>query len=301
MNRSYISVLLVVAIMLLPVKSWANVNIFACEPEWQSLAQEIGKNHVTTFSATTAQQDPHYIKARPSLIAKIRKADLLICSGAELESGWLPLLLARANKNIQPGAVGNLMAADFVDTLQKAKVFDRALGDIHAQGNPHIHLNPHNILKIAVEIKNRLQKIDPDLAMQYQDNYNKFSKKWQQSITRWEKSARNIRGIKIIPHHKSFAYLFDWLKINELASLEVRPGIAATPGHLKDLLKLSRNNKVNSIILSPYDPTDASQWLSEKSGIKILTLPYTVGGNKTSKNLFELFDSTIKLLKNNNS
>src|SRR5262249_29210064 len=128
----------------------AALNVFTCEPEWASLAQELGGDKVSVFSATTAQQDPHRVEARPSLIARFRNADVLICAGSELEIGWLPLLFTQSgNDRIQPGSRGYIEASQYVTRLEVPKVIDRALGDIHPQGNPHVHLDPRNIAKIA--------------------------------------------------------------------------------------------------------------------------------------------------------
>lgn len=286
----------------------AQVNIFACEPEWKSLSEEIGGKYIDAFSATTALQDPHYIRAKPSLIAKIRTADLLICSGSDLEIGWLPILLSRANSNVQTGNLGNLMASDFVDKIGKTKIVDRSMGDIHPHGNPHIHLNPHNILLVAKELNNRLKKIDPNNSQSYQNNYDNFVSKWKNSITKWEAKASKLRNIKVLPHHKSFSYLIDWLNLNEVANLESKPGIAPTSKHLESLLILLKKEPVEFIIRTPFDPKDASNWIAKKTQIKSktkaetkaktkeLVLPYTVGGNEQSKDLFSLFDNIINLM-----
>ncbi|MDA9818051.1 zinc ABC transporter substrate-binding protein [Flavobacteriaceae bacterium] len=274
----------------------AKINIFACEPEWQSLSEEIGGEYVKSFSATTAKQDPHYIRAKPSLIAKIRKADLLICSGSDLEVGWLPILLSKANKKIQIGKIGHFMASDFISRLEKPEILDRSMGDIHPQGNPHVHLNPHNILLVAKELKNRLKKIDSKNSHNYQANYNKFVNKWKKFIKKWETKASKLKEVKILSHHKSFSYLVDWLRLDEVATLESKPGIAPGSKHLKHILGISRNNKISFIIRTPFDPKDASEWIAEKAKIKEIILPYTVGGGKNSKDLFTLFDSQINLM-----
>ena len=138
----------------------ATLQVFACEPEWAALASEVGGDKVVSFSATHAQQDPHYIRARPSLISKARRADLIICSGADLEIGWLPLLLERAGSNVQPGRLGNLMAFHYVPLLEIPVVVDRSMGDVHPDGNPHIHLDPYNILRVAEELSDRLISLD---------------------------------------------------------------------------------------------------------------------------------------------
>src|SRR5690242_15430164 len=105
--------------MLAAAPAHAALKIFACEPEWASLAQELGGDQVTVTTATTALQDPHHIEARPSLVARVRQTDLVVCTGAELEVGWLPVLLNQAgNAKVQPGQPGYFEAASFVQRLQ---------------------------------------------------------------------------------------------------------------------------------------------------------------------------------------
>src|SRR5215472_4907202 len=117
----------------------AELNVFACEPEWAALASEIGGDKVSVFTATTAKQDPHQVQARPALIAQLRSADLVVCTGAELEIGWMPVLLRQAaNGRVQPGSPGYFEAAQHVRLLDLPTRLDRAEGDIHPSGNPHI-------------------------------------------------------------------------------------------------------------------------------------------------------------------
>ena len=274
------------------------INIFACEPEWKSLAEEIGGDKVKAISATHAKQDPHHIRARPSLIAKIRRADLIFCSGAGLEVGWMPILLQKANCKVQPGKLGHFIASNYTPVIDIPETVDRSHGDVHPEGNPHIHLDPHNILLVAKELNRRLAAIDSKNKTYYQDNYNKFMNKWKKSILLWEKNIENLKGKRIIIHHKSFDYLFHWMKLDEVASLEVKPGIPPTASHLKNILQNMNNDPADIIVISPYDPSDGALWMSKKTKIPYVTLPYTIGGNEESINLFALFDSSIKIIQN---
>jgi zinc/manganese transport system substrate-binding protein len=284
--------------MTVPAYAIAAVNIFSCEPEWASLAKEIGGENVETFSATTAHQDPHHIRAKPSLMAAMRKADLVVCSGASLEVGWLPILLQKAgNARSQPGSAGFLQASDFVTILDKPLRLDRADGDVHPEGNPHLQLNPHNIALVAKELTARLKQVDTAHAGEYQARYDVFSDKWQKAISNWEKSAAELKGVPVVVHHKSFTYLLDWLGLQEVGSLELKPGIPPTTAHLESLLTNLKVHPARVIIRTPYEPEDASKWLSEKTGVPAVVLPYTVGGDAESNDLFGLFDHTITLLK----
>lgn len=281
-----------------PVFAKESVNVFACEPEWAALAKEIAGDEINVFTATTARQDPHFVRAKPSLIAAMRKADLVICSGASLEIGWLPILLQKAGKaSMQPGAVGFVMAADFVPMLEKPVTLDRSQGDIHPEGNPHVHLNPHNISLVAKELAERLQKIDVRNAGAYRARHSAFSGRWEAALKRWEQDAKDLNGAPVIVHHKAFSYLIDWLGMKQAATLEARPGIPPTTSHLENLLQTLKANPARWIIRTPYDPADASTWLSRQTGTATLILPYTVGGDAQSDTLFALFESSIRLLK----
>lgn len=280
-----------------PRTTYAAVNVFACEPEWAALAKEIGGDHVKVFSATHAKQDPHYIRARPSLIAKARRADLVFCSGSGLESGWLPILLQKARADVQRGSKGHLMASEFVPILGKPEVVDRSMGDVHPEGNPHVHLNPDNILLVAKELTKRLALIDTAHATFYKNQLQDFTGKWKKSMLRWKKKTASLKGARIVVHHKAFSYLLHWLGVKIVASLEPKPGIPPTTSHLEKLLQKLKSSPADIIIRTPYETSDASIWLSEKTNTPAVVLPYTIGGDDMSGNLFKLFDQSMNLLK----
>ncbi len=275
----------------------AALQVFACEPEWAALASEIAGDKVKTFSATHARQDPHFIKARPSLISKVRKADLIVCSGADLEVGWLPLLLERASADVQEGAVGNLMAYQYVPVLEIPTVIDRSLGDIHPDGNPHVHLDPRNLLRVGKELANRLALIDEGNAEYYQAGFKNFETKFIQAIKRWREEGKELQGMQVMTKHKSLAYLIDFLRMDEVATLEPRPGLPPTASHLNKVMKKVEAGDVRAIIRAPYESDRGVGWITSKTGVKDLVLPYTIDGDEFSDNLFALFDRTIAMLK----
>lgn len=291
------NIILVTILLFVPLVSKADLNVFACEPEWAALAEEIGANKVKSSSATSALQDPHYIQARPSLIAKIRRADLIICSGAQLEIGWLPMLLRKGNNpGVMPGNPGFLEASRFVKRLDVATNADRSQGDVHSQGNPHIQTNPHNIRLVAVAMTERMQQLDADNAKTYQKGLDDFSQRWTAAVTGWEKRALSLRGKKVIAHHKSWVYLQNWLGLVEVATLEPVPGIPPTAGHLASLLDRFGDNGADFIIRAPFQSEKPSNWLSERTGIPAVMLPLTIGGSDQSSDLFKWFDDILDRL-----
>lgn len=280
-----------------PFVSNAELNVFSCEPEWSALAKELGGELVKVYSATTALQDPHYIQARPSLIAKVRRADLIICSGAQLEIGWLPALLQKANNpDVLPGSAGYMEASRFVLRLGATANVDRAQGDIHPQGNPHIQTNPHNISAVARALGDRMASLDPGNASAYSVGLADFLERWEFAIDAWEARAKPLRGARSITHHKSWVYLEQWLGIEEAANLEAIPGLPPTATHLGRLTSKFREGGADFIIRSPYQDARPSEWLSERIGVTAVVLPLTIGGTAQAKDLFSLFDDIIDRL-----
>ena len=275
----------------------AELRVFTCEPEWAALAGEVGGDLVDAYSATTALQDPHYIQARPSLIAKVRRADLVICSGAQLEIGWLPALLQKANnRKVMPGNDGYLEASNFVLRVGATDNVDRAQGDIHPQGNPHIQTDPHNLAAVARAMAERMAKIDPENTDSYESNLNDFMTRWQAAIERWEAAAAPLRGRRIITHHKSWVYLVRWLGLEEVAHLEAIAGLPPTATHLSRLTTEFADGGADVIVRSPYQDAKPSRWLSERIGVPALVLPLTVGGTEGATDLFGMFDDIVTRL-----
>lgn len=290
--------LLVILLLCAPLLSKADMIILACEPEWAALAQELGGKWVKTSSATNALQDPHYIQARPSLIAKVRRADLIVCSGSGLEIGWLPLLLRKGNNpDVMPGSLGFLEASRYVKRLDVAVNSDRSQGDVHPQGNPHIQTNPHNILLVAKAMTERMVQLDTENADAYHQRLQDFSQRWTSAVSAWEKRASTLRGKRVIVHHKSWVYLEDWLGLEVVATLEPVSGIPPTAGHLGRLLdRFDNNNGADFIIRAPFQSEKASNWLSERTGIPAIMLPLSVGGSDQSNDLFTFFDDILDRL-----
>lgn len=275
----------------------AALNVFACEPEWASLANELGGERVKTVSATTAYQDPHHIEARPSLIAKVRRADLLICSGAELEVGWLPLLQRQAsNKNVLPNARGYFEAAAMVKRLDTHAEVDRSMGDVHAAGNPHVHLDPRRILTIATALQTRLIELDPAGKEVYQQRFDNFKQRWQKAMKQWQQQASQLKGTRMVVHHRDWVYLFDWLGIEIAGALEPKPGLPTTAGHLVALKQSLKSKPAKMIIYTAYQNPRAAKRFAQMTNMPAVELPYTVGGADEVNDLFSLFDVTIKRL-----
>jgi zinc/manganese transport system substrate-binding protein len=285
------------SVLFLAPQVSAKVQVFACEPEWKSLVEVLGGDQVQAYSATTAFQDPHHIEARPALIAKTRRADLLVCTGAELEIGWLPLLLRQSgNSRIQENQPGFFLAAEQVERIQVPTELDRSQGDVHAAGNPHVHWDPRRLLIIAEALTQRLQTIDPAHSADYQHNLDRFNTEWKQHIQRWEAQTATLRGKKVIVYHKNWHYLLNWLNVEVVGDLEPKPGIPPTSSHLAKLLHKARATQPDYILMANYQDAKGAQWLSKKTGIPILSLPFTIGGSEQAKDLYTLYSEVLAVL-----
>ncbi len=281
------------------VTAHATVNIFATTPEWGALATELGGDKVNVYTATNALQDPHHVEAKPSLIARARNADMLVATGAELEIGWIPLVIQQSgNPKLRPGQPGYFEAASFVQTLEKPARVDRSEGDVHPTGNPHVHTDARNITRVATALAARLAAIDAANAAYYDARYKSFDERWRAAITKWEQAAAPLRGTPVVVQHTSFSYLIAWLGLKQVATLEPKPGVEPTVGYLSEVLATLQRQPARMVLRPAYQSDRASQWIAERAKISVVTLPFTVGGGEQARDLFGLFDDTIaRLLK----
>ncbi|HKJ08119.1 MAG TPA: zinc ABC transporter substrate-binding protein [Gammaproteobacteria bacterium] len=275
----------------------AKLRVFACEPEWGALARTLGEEQVEVYTATTARQDPHHVQARPSLISRMRRADLVVCTGAELEIGWLPVLLRQGNNpRVQPGQPGYLAAAEHVRLLGIPTRVDRSEGDIHPYGNPHIQTDPHNIARVAAVLTDRLVQLDPAHETGYRQRYRHFANRWQQAMARWELEAAPLRGGAVVTHHEGWVYLTHWLGLTVVGHLEPKPGVPPSGAHLARLLQTLKTRPAKMVIRAAYQDPRPSRWLASHGNTVTVTLPFTVGGTPGAKDLFGLYEDTVQRL-----
>jgi zinc/manganese transport system substrate-binding protein len=222
---------------------------------------------------------------------------MIVCTGAELEVGWLPVMLQQSgNPKIQPGQPGNFAAADFVRKLDVPAQVDRSQGDIHPSGNPHIQTDPRNIYLVAKALGARLAQVDPPHAAQYAERTTAFLQRWQLNLNRWAAQAVPLRGLSIAVHHKAYTYMEDWLGLTEVAVLEPKPGVEPSASHLEEVLQVLKAHPVRLVVYSAYQDPKPDEWLSTNAHIPAVKLPFTVGGTDGAKDLTGLFDDTLARL-----
>lgn len=289
--------LLILAMLVAAVPANAALKVLATTADWGALVTELGGDRVNVYTATSALQDVHRVDAKPSLVARARTADLVVATGAELEIGWLPVLVQESgNSRIQPGGPGYFEAASQLKLLEIPTRFDRSLGDIHPLGNPHIQLDPHNIATIAKAITQRLSTLDPSGAQFYAQRGADFGTRWQEAIRRWETKAAALKGTQVVIMHRDQVYLCHWLGLQELAAIEPKPGVPPTAGYLGELVKKLSAAPPRVILVNAYNDPKAANWLSERIHAPVASLPFSVGGTPQAKDLFGLFDDTLDRL-----
>ena len=285
------------AAFLIAQPAQAAIKVLATTADWGSLATELGGDKVNVYTATSALQDVHQVDAKPSLVARARNADLVVANGADLEIGWLPVLLQESgNPKIQPGTPGYFEATSAVRLVDIPTSVDRSMGDIHPLGNPHVQLDPHDVAAVAKALTARLATVDAANAAYYQARGNDFQTRWQQAITRWEAAAAPLKGVPVVVIHMDQRYLTRWLGLNQVAAIEPKPGVPPSAGYLGQLVAKLSADKPKMILRNAYNDPKAADWLSGKIGVPVVLLPFSVGGTPGAKDLFGLFDDTLNRL-----
>jgi zinc/manganese transport system substrate-binding protein len=248
--------------------------VLACEPEWAALALALGGPDVEVFSAVPAGRDPHRVEARPSLVAQARRAHLLVCTGADLEVGWLPLLLSRSgNPRIQTGAPGHFLAAAHVSLLQPPERLDRSLGDIHPAGNPHLALDPRRMRAVAAALRDRLAALEPAAAPRFRANFTRLENSLAALERELQPERAALAGAAVAVHHDSWAYLLDWLGMRLTATIEPLPGVAPSGGHLAELAARLRDQRIDLVIRADHEDPRPAAWVGARVGRAPLALP----------------------------
>jgi zinc/manganese transport system substrate-binding protein len=291
--------LALLTLLMSTVPAHAALKVLATTADWAALTRELGGDKVDVYAATTAFQDVHRVDAKPSLVARARSADLVVATGAQLEIGWLPVLLQESgNPRIQVGQPAYFEVTSTVKLLEVPSSVDRSMGDVHPQGNPHVQLDPHNIAAIAKALTARLAQLDSKDAQYFETRGADFQSRWQQAIARWEQKAAPLRGVSLVTIHRDQSYLCNWLGLKVMSTIEPKPGLPPSAGYLGQLVAQLSAAPPKMILRNAYNDSKAAEWLSARVHAPVVLLPFSVGGTPEAADLFGLFDDTInRLLK----
>jgi zinc/manganese transport system substrate-binding protein len=286
--------MLAVLLLLFSI-SLAQLKVVATYPWIGELVKEVGKDRVSLYVIARGTEDPHFVVPKPSHIAKMRDANLLIVQGASLEVGFLPPLLQQSNNpKIQPGKQGYLDLSEFVELIEKPVNISRAMGDVHPEGNPHYQLDHHNIPPLARAIAERLCQLDSPNCAYYRGNLENFLKRWNARLTEWDREFAKLKGIKVIQYHKLYDYLLQRYGMVLVGTLEPLPGIPPTGKHIEGLI--SQAQGVKFILQDVYHEKRTAQFVAQRLNAKVVILPHEVGAVPEAKDLFSLFDEILRRL-----
>jgi zinc/manganese transport system substrate-binding protein len=288
--------LLTLGLTFFSVTASAQVQVVSTLPWIGSLAGDIGKDKVRVSILVKASQDPHFVEPKPSMILEVRKADLLMINGLDLEVGYLPVLLQSSrNPRIQPGNQGYLDCSQFIVPIDPPAQLDRSMGDVHPQGNPHYHLSPKNMVQVAQGIAERLSSLDPPNSGVYRSNLEELKERFRAKQSLW--ATMPLKGKRFVAYHRFFEYLARDFGFEIVAYVEPKPGIPPSAAHVETLVALVKQTKVDAILTTSYYGKKEGAFLSEATGVKYVVVPHDVGADDTVRDCVSLIDQALKSLQ----
>lgn len=274
------------------------INVITATQDLASLAAEVGGDRIAVEAIAKGYQDPHFVEPKPSFLLKLRKADLLVVVGLQLEIGWLPPLITQSgNSKIQPGNAGYLDMSQFCEILEiPTTQVTRAMGDVHPLGNPHYWLNPANGRRIAKALSSKFSEMRPADAAYFAGRYADFDKRLTEAEKRWDAQMTPYRGRKVITYHRSWPNFCERFGLVVVDYVEPKPGIPPTPAHTLEVINTMKRDNIKLILVEPYFDLRTPNSIANAVGGNVLVLMPSVGGVKEITDYFKLFDYDINLL-----
>jgi len=297
-SRTILGACLLALAASLPARPADKLNVVTATTDLAALATEVGGDRVTVTSIAKGYQDPHFVEAKPSFLLTLKKADLLVVVGLELEIGWLPPLITQSgNPRIQPAAQGYFDASQFAEILEipTAQV-NRAMGDVHPMGNPHYWLDPQNGLRVAAGLAKKFSQLDAGGSAYFQQRLDDFKRRLTAASQRWDEQMKPFRGRKVITYHRSWPNFVKRFGLQVAEYVEPRPGIPPSPAHVVELIALMKRENIKLILVEPYFDLKTPQSVARATGAQVVVLLPSVGGDKNVPDYISLFDQDVKLL-----
>ena len=261
--------------------AWAKLNVVATTPDLASIANAVGGDHIDLTVLAKPTEDPHFVDAKPSLILKLNRADVVIEGGAELEIGWLPRLLDESrNVKLAADAPGHIACAQGVPLKEIPTSLDRSKGDIHAAGNPHYVVDPANAKIVARNIAEAFCALDEKSAAAYRANLQKFTEALDTKLVEWQKKLEPFKGQQVVAYHNSWLYFGDRFGLNIDIFLEPKPGVPPTPRHLAEVILKMKQDKVHVILVDPYLDRRTAETVAAKTEATVVDVAQFPGGVK---------------------
>ena len=290
----FLSLWLCAACCLTTVDARAGIDVLATTTDLADLVAQVGGEHVTVEALCKANQDPHYVQTRPSLMVKLRRADLVVAVGLDLESGWLPFVLRGArNPSILPGAKGFLSLEGAIQPLDIPTSVDASQGHVHARGNPHYWLDPVRMIDVVGAIASHLSELEPEHSAAFESNAHAYVATLRAKIASWEQRMAPYRGTEVLSYHDTFNYFYARFGLVNVGTLENKPGVPPSPRHLAGVIATAKARKVPVLFHEAFHDRKPSGLVAERSGATLLVLPVSTGATSGADNYVALIDTLV--------
>src|SRR2546427_2663034 len=291
------SLLILSTILACAFSAQAKLNVVATLSDFGAVAREIGGDKVNVTVLAKPTEDPHFVDARPSFVVQLRSADVLIDGGAELELGWLPLLLQNArNPKIEIGKPGRVIAAQGVRLMNVPANVTRAAGDVHALGNPHFMSDPIIAKAVAQHIAQSFAALDPANAAFYDANYKKFEATINVKLQEWGAAMLPFKGQHVVAYHDSWPYFAHRFGLNIDIFLEPKPGIPPSPSHLTEVIAQMKAQHIKVIMVEPFHDRRIAEKVASATGAKVVEFSQFPGALPGTDSYVKLIDTLISRL-----
>jgi zinc/manganese transport system substrate-binding protein len=274
----------------------SKVRVVASLPDLKALTEAVGSDLVEVDSLARGTQNPHDVEVRPSLMVKLRRADLLVRNGAGGDPWVEPLLMGGQNAQIFPGHPGYVDASIGVRILPTSGPVDRSRGDVHPEGNPHYTLDPANAPQVTQNIVDGLKRVAPENAGRFEEQRRAFLGRLEADIARWQKTLEPMRGSRVVTYHETFNYFLNRFGLVLAGAVEDRPGIPASPTHLANLIRQMKEQSVKVVVADPWADMRVVELVARDSGARALVLPSAVGGVKGVDTYIQMMEYNVNAL-----
>jgi ABC-type Zn uptake system ZnuABC Zn-binding protein ZnuA len=300
MNKTRRTLILVLAAgallgVTLPVQA-QRIRVITTIPELADMTRQIGKELVEVESLTRGVEYMHAVPVKPSFVPKLNRADILVENGLDLEISWLAALLEVANNSkILPGQPGRIDCSVGISVLDVPRTVDRSEGDVHPKGNPHYTLDPLNGKTMARNIAAGLSRNYPEHRAAFEKNLNSYLAELEKAIERWQTLAAPLKGVKIVTYHQDWIYFVNRFGLQQIGTIELKPGIEPTPNHLVSLVQRMQQEKARVIIYGPQSDRYPRQ-LANQTGASVVRLQSIAGALPDTDTYIKFIDYNLRSL-----
>ncbi len=275
-----------------------SLHVAATMPVLGALTRAIGGERIEVTVLTLAQQDPHFVTPRPTLMRTVAKTDALVETGLGMEIWLERVVTGSGNARVRPGGPARIVAGVGIAALEvpRGNELSRSHGDVHPQGNPHAWFDPLVCVRFAANIAEGLTRVDPAGAQTYARNSASFVEALNEKMEEWAALAAPLRGRKFVSYHTTWSYLAARFGFEIPFQVEVRPGIPPSARHRDSVLEAVRANAIPALLTAPYYDRRALEYIAEATGARVLVLPVQPNADSSGQGYFALIDEVLAAL-----